>query len=77
LLLLCCVQPLLRVLFWAHQFICELTTKCYGMGQAGRGVTTMVQHKAERARPKVNGRDLALVIDCLNEQHGRLQEAAD
>jgi hypothetical protein len=57
-----------------HQFICDLTTKCYDMGLAGRGVTMVVRHKAER-RPDVDGWDLALAIDCPKEQHGeRLQE---
>jgi hypothetical protein len=31
-----------------HQFICDLTTKCYGMGLPGRGVTMMARDKAER-----------------------------
>ena len=57
-----------------HQLIiCDLTTKCYGMGLPGRGVTMMVRHKAERG-PKVNGWDLTLVIDCTKEQHERLQK---
>ena len=56
-----------------HEFMCELTTKCYGMGLEGRGVTMMVQHKAERG-PDVEGWDLTLVIDCTKEQHERLQE---
>jgi hypothetical protein len=33
----------------------------------------VVQHKAERGA-KVNGWDLALVVDCPKEQHERLQE---
>jgi hypothetical protein len=56
-----------------HQFMCDLTTKCYGMGLAGRGVALMVRHKAERGA-KVNGSDLTLAIDCTKEQHERLQE---
>ena len=31
-----------------HQPMCDFTTKCYGMGLEGRGVTMMVQHKAEK-----------------------------
>jgi hypothetical protein len=56
-----------------HEFMCELTTKCYGMGLEGRGVTMMAQHKAERGAD-VEGWDLTLVIDCTKEEHERLQE---
>jgi hypothetical protein len=57
--------------------MCELIAERHGMGMGlevdGRGVAMLVQHKAERA-PEVNGWDLALVIDCPEEQHKRLQE---
>jgi hypothetical protein len=56
-----------------HDFMCELITKCYGMGLEGRGVAMKVQHKAERG-PNVEGWDLTLVIDCTKEQHERLQK---
>jgi hypothetical protein len=56
-----------------HKFMCEFITKCHGMGLEGRGVTTKVQHKAERG-PNVDGWDLTLVIDCTKEQHERLQK---
>jgi hypothetical protein len=56
-----------------HKFMCEYITKCYGMGLEGRGVTMLVQHKAERG-PNAEGWDLTLVIDCTKEQHERLQQ---
>ena len=65
-----------KILFEAcndHEFMCELITKCYGMGLEGRGVTMVVRHKAERGAD-VEGWDLTLVIGCTKEQHERLQE---
>jgi hypothetical protein len=60
-----------------HLFMRELIIpKCYTawvMGIDGRGVTMMVQHKAERG-PDVDGWDLGLVIDCTKEQHKCLQK---
>jgi hypothetical protein len=53
--------------------MCEYITKCYGMGLEGRGVTMLVQHKAERG-PSAEGWDLTLVIDRTKEQHERLQQ---
>ena len=54
----------------------ELITKCYGMGLEGRGVTMLVQHKAERGA-NVEGWDLALVIDCTNQGAARASTEAD
>ena len=51
----------------------QITTRCYGMGQDGRGVTSMTQHMAEPG-PGVSGWDTSLVIDCTPAQHAHIQE---